>query len=214
MEQPKSVDHREMARRSNDRLRVINPTNEDFVVTWDSFKHIIPSQTRDLGYGKGQTVLPRYLANNYFTHMVDKLINDEASAKIAEENTKRVNRGQEKMTSWQEQLAFETKFSTGNFELRKKFMAMLWGGVEEEYGLEAVTENEYMRPVDTRPISDQLMETFEKQAPNVPDITEPGFVETETETETKPENAPESITDILDRTIQDKKAAALKGVSE
>jgi hypothetical protein len=60
------IDHRELERRSQDRLKVLNPTKQDHVVVWDGFVHKVPAG--------GDAIFPRYIAEKYMREATDRLL--------------------------------------------------------------------------------------------------------------------------------------------
>lgn len=84
--------HLEIWRRSQDICRVHNPTDEDFVVYNDrqvtNERWVIPAQTKDIGPGKGNKDVPRYIAERYLDKMGGKLIQEKSKAHWEIEKTK------------------------------------------------------------------------------------------------------------------------------
>ena len=69
---------KEMARRANDEIKVHNPTMKTYYVKWGGNYWKVPARTKDSdGHGKGNTVLPRYIASRYIEQMVNFLIMEE-----------------------------------------------------------------------------------------------------------------------------------------
>ena len=66
-ENPKMEElRRELARRSQDRVKVRNPLEYDREVVWNRFVNVIPAS--------GDVVLPRYIGEKYVKEMVDHMI--------------------------------------------------------------------------------------------------------------------------------------------
>lgn len=153
---------RELERRANDEIEVINPTLEDFVVDWEGQYFVIPNTNRDGGYGKGKRVVPRYIAEYYFKHMTDKLINLENDAKLAKEKEAFAKRG-EYFGVKEQQIALKTN----DKELRRKHLKTLYGGVKREFGRDEIPEA-MVKPQqrDSRSLDQQLLDELEptKQA--------------------------------------------------
>jgi hypothetical protein len=134
---------KELERSSKDRIRVYNPTNEDFDVYNDGYRWTVPGKNKDSGFGAGQQVFPRYLAVSFVTKICDKIFYDKMDEAVKTENERRVKAGLARMTKWEEQMPFEIQFSTittENKEKRKQIMSMMWLGIEEEYGADMVKE--------------------------------------------------------------------------
>lgn len=70
--------HLEMYKRSMDTIRVHNPTDEDYIVYNDrkvtNEQYVIPNKNRDVGYGKGNMHVFRYIADRYVNKMGTKMI--------------------------------------------------------------------------------------------------------------------------------------------
>jgi hypothetical protein len=125
----------ELIRRSNDLLRVFNPTDEDFVIVWDLrsggnyFR--VPA--------KGEAVFPRYISEKYIKEMYDKILNDKAKTAIFKENERRISAGMQAMDKTlktNEQMVFEQKFYNPSSEESKKIISLLYVGLETEYGVD------------------------------------------------------------------------------
>lgn len=145
---------RELERRSNDEILIYNPTEEDYTIRFGGYTHIVPSRDKDVGYGKGQLVVARYLANHYVRHMIDALIMKESDAKVAK--AKKEYKG----GHWPEE---EQKIAlrTSNQELRKKYLKGLWKGVHRKFGVGEIADSPADQPKDRRPIDEQLIEELE-----------------------------------------------------
>ncbi len=146
---------REKERRSNDQIRVKNPTQTDYKVRWDSDKvWIVPGRNKDAGYGKGEAVLPRYVAEKYMKEMTTMLIYKESDKKIAP--LKESKKGDPNV-HWP---AFEERqaLRTNNPKLIDKHMSKLYLGVEKEFGRDMIEPEEYeTKKVDKRPVHEQVM---------------------------------------------------------
>ena len=148
-----------------DTIKVYNPTDQDYVVVWDSFRHVIKA--------KSQQSFPRYIAWKYAREMVDRLINTSsmalAEAAIGRENAKRA----QPLDPYERQ-AFIDKFpKTNDEEARKKWYDIVWLGVEQEYGLD-VPEETAPQAVDQRTVDEKILAGLDKryvepsQAPETP----------------------------------------------
>jgi len=116
---------RELARRSNDRVQVYNPLDEDFVVVWDGFRHRVR--------GGENAVLARYIAEKFVKEIIDYMIGKDNLERVIKENANRVKSGQKEMDP-QERLTFDWR--TNNPDLRSKYLSKVYKGVIEEYGME------------------------------------------------------------------------------
>lgn len=124
----------ELERKAHDRIRVYNPTEEDFIVLWGGLTFEIPAKTKDLGHGKGQQILPRYIARNYVVKMTDRILGNRLVKAVKEANDLRASRGMSRMNHWEERDNFEAPFRTDNIEARDAIRPLLWLGIEEEFG--------------------------------------------------------------------------------
>ena len=122
--QKPSIIHKELERRSQDRIKVANPTSEDYEVIWDGYAFTVPAN--------GTAIHPRYIAEKYVKEMTEKVITDMADSKIDEINEQREKEGKEKMTAQQREIK---ELRTSNKALRDYLEDKLDLGVVEEYGV-------------------------------------------------------------------------------
>ncbi len=159
---------REMARRANDRIRVYNFNKEDFKVMWDSFIWTVPGKDTDSGQGKGQAILPRYVAENYVKHFTDFELGKIRDQAIKGENQRLIEKGNRPMAiDSSERLQFETQYSLDNVERRREVIKQIWLGIEEEYGME---QTEAMQPKvpDQKTIDQRLLDELDRPAKPLP----------------------------------------------
>lgn len=146
---------KKMEAESNDEVKVLNPTNEDYHIRYGGRFWTVPSKTKDAGYGLGALVIPRYIAMNYLQHMIDKLILAESDAKIAK--MKKDYKG----NFWpgeEERHALRTN----NPELRKKYLVQIWGGVVRRFGMDEIPEiSSELKPKSDRSLDEQMLEELE-----------------------------------------------------
>jgi hypothetical protein len=161
---------REMYRTSLDSIRVYNPTDTDFTIVWDGFKHTVPSKSKDTGFGPGQRVMPRYLAMKWCRDMKNKIMGEESEKKV-----------QEMIASASQDM--KIKYEADPLERQKlygmtptindpkeiqRIYDIIWLGVEERYGIEQEStqagEVEDQRPVEEQ-ILDSLNRPVKKTAP-------------------------------------------------
>jgi hypothetical protein len=155
----KSSYQQDLERRSNDLLRVYNPTNERYVVEWDrkNGTKLFPIES------KTEEVFIRYIAEKYIREMFDKIIIEDADKAVRKENQRRIKAGMAEMdktlkTGEQEQ--FESKFYVGNDQRAKEIVALLYVGLETEFGVDRVYEQEEK---DERPVFEKAMETVQEE---------------------------------------------------
>lgn len=127
--------HKEQRRRSQDLIRVYNPTKEDYTLVWDDQKFVIPARDKDKGWGKGMRVMQRYLAQKYTKEIVDKILTEEMDKRIAERKESLQSRGNEDpIYNANQQLQYTTR--TDNKEMREPVEDKVWLGIEEEFGVD------------------------------------------------------------------------------
>ncbi len=131
---------KELERRSMDSIRVFNPTDTDYYVEWDGYKHRVPGKNKDEGIGKGMRVLPRYIAEKYVREMKNLLINQMNDKRLADIKEKLQKAGTADIV-WNANTELERQHDvrTDNPELVKKYYEICWLGVEQEYGMDEVT---------------------------------------------------------------------------
>jgi len=147
---------KKMEAESNDEVKILNPTNEDYHIKYGGRYWTVPAKTKDVGYGSGALVVLRYIAMNYIQHMIDKLILDESNAKM--EKMKKEYKGD----FWPGQ---EERFAlrTNNPELRKKYLSQVWGGVVRRFGMDEIpTQVGEAKPRSDKSLDEQMLEELEE----------------------------------------------------
>jgi hypothetical protein len=169
---------RERERASNDVMEVYNPTREDFIQRFNQYNHLIPNQDKDIGFGNGKAHLLRYIAKLYFTHMIDKILTDEADQHILTINNIRKKRGQPELNP-QEREREETPYRTDNKEKRAKWMKVLFKGIVKKHGMDVPVPEVEQASTDARPMDDVLLEQLEtSEVTTTDDIITPEDVQT------------------------------------
>ena len=160
---------KEIKRKAFDSIRLFNPTDEDYQLHVDKTDThgywLIPNKTKDIGWGKGQRVVPRYAAELYKTHMVNNLINKEININVEREVGERKEKSGKSLTPLEKQDVVASYWPTNEAEKRTELIKQIWLGVEEVYGynkIEDKTENE--GNFDTRPLDEQLSDALERPA--------------------------------------------------
>lgn len=145
---------RELYRRSLDKIRVANPTSEDYVVDWDGFKHRIKANSEE--------TVDRYIAEKYVREMKDKLINEMQDSHVKSLKEKMEGQGKADVV-WNanEEARRSNKFRTDDPELIKEFYGKLWLGVVEKYGQDVEATDEVAK-YDQRPVEQQVLDNLEK----------------------------------------------------
>lgn len=116
---------RELERKSQDRIRVHNPTSEDYVIYWDSRGFTVKAGM--------DAIFPRYLAEAYIKYMADHILVSKLDEITQSENNKRSAQGQPELDPQQRE-RLETKWRSDNPALRMTVIKQLWKGIEERYG--------------------------------------------------------------------------------
>jgi len=162
----------EMQRRSNDRIRVYNPTDTDFKVAYDTAGAggiwTIPARTKDNGFGPGQNVLPRYIAVNYVKHMTDKIIGERGVEALRKVNADRVAKGMRPLDRWEgtpeSQDLVLGQYRTDNMDERRKIASILWVGVEEEFAANQPAEVKLENNLDPRGMDEKILDSMNRTA--------------------------------------------------
>jgi hypothetical protein len=154
---------REMQRTSLDLIRIYNPTDKDFVILWDGFKHIVPSKNKDIGYGKGQRVVQRYLAMWYLKHMTDQIITEAQDNKLKDIRKKYEDAGMEDaLLKANLEVERNREMRTDNETEVKRIAEIIWLGIEEKYGMDMQEETKQGN-IDQRPIHEQIADTMKEK---------------------------------------------------
>ena len=138
--------HNEQRRRSQDLIRVYNPTEQDYVLMWENERFIVPSKDNDKGWGKGMRVMQRYLAQKYTREIVDKMLIDGQDKALEERKVKLAGQGNEYPT-------FNANMQmsglrTDSPSLREPIEDQVWLGIEEEFGV----DREYVEIKEEKPM--------------------------------------------------------------
>lgn len=158
---------RELYRKSMDRIRVYNPTDKDYTIVWgtEKYKFVVPNKNKDTGWGKGQLVIERYLAEKYARDMKNLLIHKMADDAL-DAMTKKLEAAGVDNFLWKANESFTQsgKYKTDNPELIKQIYEEIWLGVEEEYGLDTVEDDDSGYRSDLRPVEEQILSTLDRKA--------------------------------------------------
>jgi len=153
---------REMARTSQDLILVDNPTDKDFAIEWDGYKHIVKAHS--------QRTLARYLALKYVKDMKDLMINEMANRKFEELMKERSKKGMVELTPFEKQEVWNRTYSTNDPTLIAKIYPQLWLGVAEEYGLDAVADDASQLR-DFRSDEQKILDSLSKKRVSMPTET-------------------------------------------
>jgi hypothetical protein len=128
---------------------VKNPTDKDFILIYENERFIIPSKYKDIGYGPGQRVMQRYLAERYTTKIVDQLIFGEADQKLEATKEKLIKRGATDIEYNANMELMSVKgMRSDNPDVRKPLEDDIWMGIEEEFGV----DKDYITPDAPKPM--------------------------------------------------------------
>jgi len=135
--------HKELYDRTMDVIRVHNPTDNDFVVYNDrrfsNETYVIPNKNKDIGYGKGNNDVVRYIAQRYVDKMGMEMIND----KIKKDwDKKKMAYRLEERGQMEERYALKSS----DPKLWDEVIKELWIGVVKRYQSDVFEEPEPMTP--------------------------------------------------------------------
>lgn len=120
---------RELERKSQDSVKIYNPTMSDFEFKWNGYLWHCPAKVKDEGFGMGCMIVPRYIATHYVRHMTDKLILKESEKML--EVAKKKYTG----TNWAQEEERQA-LRTNNPTLIEKYARILWRGKVRDYGMD------------------------------------------------------------------------------
>jgi len=144
--------HREIYARTQDVCRVHNPTETDYVIHNDrrfaNEKYLVPNINKDIGFGKGNNDVPRFIAKRYIENMGMEIINK----KIKEDwDVKKLAFRLEERGQMEERLALRSN----DPKLWNEITPKLFLGVVKRYQEEIMEEpeqkpqrKEYASPAD------------------------------------------------------------------
>ncbi len=137
---------REKTARSLDTICVHNPTSEDVIIWSDRYgvapsKTLVPKAQKDIGFGKGNAHLPRYIAERYSKEMIEKLI-----TKISDDKW---NKDKEQYRTRDERIqhAEVEAIRTNDANLWKELSPKIWIGIVEKFGGTALPDPPEAAPV-------------------------------------------------------------------
>jgi hypothetical protein len=152
--------HKELARYRKDLIMVHNITDVDYICYWDGEPHRVPGMNKDMGHGKGNRPLPRYIAEKYVVEMKDKLINEMQDNKLIElKNSLRKRGATDVVYNANDILERSGEFRTNNPTLINDLFDKLWLGVYEEFGVDTeIVGSADGERLDNRPQEQQILE--------------------------------------------------------
>lgn len=135
--------HLELYNRTQDTVRVHNPSQEDFIVYNDrrfaNERYVIPNATRDIGFGKGNNDVPRFIALRF----VDKMGMEMITKMIKEDWDKKKGKYRlDEQGVMEERLALRSS----DPKLWEKVTKELWVGVVKRYQNDIIEDLEPVAP--------------------------------------------------------------------
>lgn len=135
--------HKELYARTQDVVRVHNPTDTDFIVYNDrrfaNERYVVPNKNRDVGFGKGNNDVLRFIALRY----VDKMGMEMIAKIIADDwEKKKLKFRIEERGVMEERLALRSS----DPKLWEQVTKQLWIGVVKRYQGEMIDEPEVKGP--------------------------------------------------------------------
>jgi len=139
MSEINALDARQRRMRSLDIIRVHNTTSEDFVFWSDKLgvapkKTIVPKAQKDIGKGRGNNDLPRYLAQRFTKKLIEQIITKRANQQLKDirDRDRRLPRGERLQSE-------ETEVVRTNDTITwEDLFPKIWLGVIEKYGGEDI----------------------------------------------------------------------------
>jgi hypothetical protein len=152
--------HNEQRRKSQDLIRVFNPSELDYTLIWDEggaqSKFVIPNFNKDMGWGNGMRVMQRYLARKYTNEMVTKIINDRQDRALNDIKKKLAKQGASNIPfNANNELLSTQGIKTDDLTVRQQIEDQVWLGIEEEFGMDRET-------VPVQPVRTGMEDPFER----------------------------------------------------
>lgn len=157
---------RELERRSNDSVKVFNPTLEEFRFKYNNYEWHVPSKAVDEGFGMGCMIAPRYIASHYIKKMCDFLINRESEKMVS--SAKKKYSGND-WAREEERIALRTN----NPLLIEKYARILWKGKVRDYGLDRPTVEEQTEQHNDKPIHLNILDKLEEESLRIVPVEKP-----------------------------------------
>lgn len=162
-EQQMEFSRREMQRKSLDTIRVFNPLEYTFKFKYDGYPQSVPA--------KSSKDFPRYLAVLFFKKISDEIIGQQIMAKGEELLKLREKQlGKSYLDKYEENREVWDKVPRlDDVELLAQIRDIVILGLVEEYGYDEVQEAPAsIKPVDFRPMHDQLFSEMDKRIAEEP----------------------------------------------
>jgi hypothetical protein len=160
--------HKELYARTQDIIRVHNPTDKDFIVYNDrrfaNERYVIPNKDKDIGYGRGNNDVLRFIALRFVDklgmEMIDKMIKDDWEKKKLKFRI-------EERGIMEERLALRSS----DPKLWEQVTKQLWIGVVKRYQSDMIEEPEAKAP--RKDYSSAAEETLDRLQMNDTEIEQP-----------------------------------------
>lgn len=181
--------HREMARVAQDDCMIFNPTDTDFYIEWDGYKHLVPNKYKDIGFGNGQREVKRYMAIWYCNHMKDQLINERGEKEANELIHKRRGQGKEEFRDKyvENKEVWDKVSKTNDPQLLAEIMPGLFLGVTREFGTDLPTVSEGQK-IDTETAAEKMIKELSTKR-----YQSPGRYDASIAPDPEPEVSPEAV---------------------
>lgn len=160
----KNITKGELERRSQDRILVHNVLDIDWIERWGGIPFIVPAYNKDNGRGLGNAILPRYIAENYIKHILDKIMGDKLIKAINERNEVLKGKGEAQMEKWiggQEE-TFAMQLTANRPQEIRDLIPQLWIRTDEEYGMMEQVAQIENKP-EVKDINDILYDVVDKK---------------------------------------------------
>lgn len=158
---------RELERKSLDTIMIHNPTEKDFFIEWDKRYHKVPNINSDVGFGKGNREIERYLAEKYERTMINHLINGKADKYMEDLQI----RFEQKGTAFRDKYEFNNEAlarvpKTNDQALIDEIRPQIILGLVREFGNDMPIPENTGTPMDERQAEEKLNAVMNK--PYVP----------------------------------------------
>jgi len=169
----------ELERRSEDECGVYNPikaTSDGFIIGDETYStinndNLSPNGTYICYWNSyGNEVIPqkasvfkRYIAEKALGELIDLILTARARKYVEMLNQKRYEQGQPKYTPReQQQIEESVDYKITEKKLRIPWVRIIWKGIIKENIRDIVLPSKLLKPQDTRPIDEQLIESIDR----------------------------------------------------
>lgn len=187
--------HRELYNRSQDIIAVKNPYDEDYRVIFDMRIWVVPGKNKDMGHGKGVTVLPRHLANKYRREQVNKYLMSKARKLVDEENLRRAEKGMTPLTKYQGENSeeqFESKININGENERLEASKIFWLGLVQRAPDDLVINNTNNQVDTGKTVDERISEELDSMV-FTPEASQPQNIPQPAQSVSIPQAQPEDV---------------------